>query len=241
MMRKYGVIGFPAKHSFSPQYFKEKFQREGIQEAEYYYYEISDINDLNLIIDLGIIGLNVTSPYKEKIIEFCDDLDPSAKEIKAANTIKITDNKLIGFNTDIYGFKMSILKEKEYLTSDKCLVLGTGGAARAVEIALNELGIDVTYISRKNKYLRYDQLTKEIVSKHKLIVNATPLGMGSNMNEIPDFPLEFLNSTHFVYDLIYNPEKTVFLSEAEKRGAHIKNGYDMLKYQAEKSWEIWNQ
>jgi shikimate dehydrogenase len=240
MMKKYGVIGYPAQFSFSPDYFRQKFKEEHINDCVYHYYEIQDLEDLDIIFGMGVRGLNVTSPFKEKVIDYIDTLDASASSIQAVNTIKIEFGKRIGYNTDVYGFQHSILKEKEYITSDKCLVLGSGGAAKAVRHALEELSYNVILVSRQSGAFNYSALTGEFLSGIGLIVNATPLGMHPDLNRFPDIPFEFLNSNHFVYDLIYNPEKTVFLTKAESTGAHIKNGYDMLKFQAEKSWEIWN-
>lgn len=237
-MRKFGIIGKPAQHSFSPEFFNKKFDRENI-EATYHYYEIPEVKDLQLLFNLNLQGLNVTSPFKRVVIPYLDGLDPSAEAAGAVNTIKISEKGKIGYNTDIHGFKES-LKNTPFKQGIDCLILGTGGAASAVALALRQLNCTTTFVSRTNGELTYSTLSKDQIQNCQMIVNATPLGMHPLEGHFPDIPYRYLNTIHFVYDLIYNPEKTLFLAKAEQQGAYIKNGYDMLRYQAEKSWQIWN-
>ena len=239
-MRKFGLIGYPLSHSFSPSYFKKKFDKEGIDGAEYLAYPIDDVRKMLNLIAEGVIGLNVTIPYKEQVIPFMDELDETAAVVQAVNTIKVEDGRLRGFNTDVYGFEMSLrsfIKEKKI---EKALVLGTGGAAKAVEFVLRKLNIKFTYISRKDTYLNYKEVTQKMIEQHKLIINTTPLGMQPKIHSFPQIPYIGISEKHFCYDLVYNPEKTLFLKKAAGYGAKIKNGADMLFLQAEKSWQIWN-
>ena len=239
--RKYGLIGYPLSHSFSPSYFAKKFKEEGIEEVTYEAFPIEDIKKVEGLFESGISGLNVTIPYKEQVIPFLDDLDPTAKQIGAVNTIKNENGRWIGYNTDVYGFQKSlsiILIEK---SPKSALILGTGGASKAVVFALTNMGIDYSFVSRKRAYLQYNELSKRILDHHLLIINTTPLGMSPNINICPNIPYKYISSEHFCFDLVYNPEKTLFLNKAEACGATIKNGYEMLIMQAEKSWQIWNQ
>lgn len=241
----YGLIGKSLKHSFSKDYFEKKFEEQEINNTEYLNFEFEQIDEVKVrlseIKDLN--GLNVTIPYKSSIIPFLDELDKISEEIGAVNTIKINDDgRWIGFNTDVYGFSTSL---KPFLTNQhtKALILGTGGASKAVEFALKQLNISAIKVSRtKGKAdLTYNELNEFVFNACKLIINTTPLGTWPNMEESPDIPFSFLSPEHLVYDLIYNPEKTLFLKQSESAGAAIMNGLNMLRLQAEKSWEIWNK
>lgn len=239
--KKYGLIGYPLTHSFSPQYFADKFQREGIGNISYKAYSLASVDLVCGLIDEGHLGLNVTIPYKETVIPYLDELSDAAAEIKAVNTIKNVNGRLIGYNTDVIGFESTLLDLLDGTMPSKALILGSGGAAKAVKYVLRKLGIKYTTISRSAPYLTYQELTPQLIAAHKLIVNTTPLGMSPNDNSYPNLAYEAIGDKHFLYDLIYNPEKTIFLEKGRANGAKIKNGYDMLIKQAEASWTIWNQ
>jgi shikimate dehydrogenase len=239
-MRKFGLIGYPLSHSFSPSYFKKKFEKEGIHDAEYRAYPIENAEKMYDLISAGIIGLNVTIPYKEEVIPLLDELDETAAVVQAVNTIKLENGRLKGYNTDVYGFEMSLSSFLSDHKIENAFILGTGGAAKAVEFVLRKLKIKYTYISRKDSYLNYGEITKKMIENHRLIINTTPLGMQPNIHTFPPLPYNGISDKHFCYDLVYNPEKTLFLKKAAGYGAKIKNGSDMLFKQAEKSWQIWN-
>ncbi len=241
MSHKLGLIGYPLSHSFSPTYFAEKFKELNIQDSEYLAYSIDEIDKINEIFNLGVTGLNVTIPYKEQVIAFLDELSAEAAEIGAVNTIKVENSRKVGYNTDVYGFQASLLKQLGDVKIGKALILGSGGASKAVRFVLKNMGIDYKIVSRKKNYLNYLNLNNKIIQDHKLIVNTTPLGMYPHVDNCPLIPYEGLTEQHFLYDLVYNPEKTLFLMKGESAGSNIKNGNDMLVLQAEKSWEIWNQ
>jgi len=237
---KFGLIGYPLEHSFSPDYFANKFKSLGIKKSEYLAYPIENISQVNEIFNKGLAGLNVTIPYKEKVIPYLDELSDEAYEINAVNTIKITEGRKVGYNTDVYGFEMSL---KSFLGNRKvehALILGTGGASKAIKFVLCKLNINFSIVSRNPDFLMYSQLTEDIIQKNKLIINTTPLGMYPNIEECPNLPYSALTDQHFLFDLVYNPEKTLFLKQGEMHNCNIKNGYEMLILQAEKSWEIWN-
>jgi shikimate dehydrogenase len=241
-MKTYGLIGFPLTHSFSVKYFAEKFKREGITDCVYKNFPIESIEELSTLLkNETLSGLNVTIPYKEAVIEYLDDIDETAQAIGAVNCIKFTDGKLIGYNTDVFGFRESL---KPYLnnTQPKALILGTGGSSKAVAFALGQLNIPYTFVSRRKKaeWLTYHELTGEIISEYKLIINTSPIGMYPNTEAGPELPYEYLSPDHYLYDLIYNPEETLFLRQGASHSAHIKNGLEMLYLQAEKNWEIWH-
>lgn len=238
---KLGLIGYPLGHTFSPSYFSSKFQKLGISASEYLAYPIERIELIEKIFDKGIDGLNVTIPYKEKVIPYLDELSNEAYEINAVNTIDIRDGRKIGYNTDAYGFEVSLKDLIGNTKINKALVLGSGGASKAINFVLKKLDIEYQIVSRSNRYLTYDSLTDSIIDEHKLIINTTPLGMYPNEQECPKLPYSALSEKHFLYDLVYNPEKTLFLKKGELQGCSIKNGFEMLVLQAEKSWEIWNQ
>ncbi|NLZ94929.1 MAG: shikimate dehydrogenase [Bacteroidales bacterium] len=249
-MKIYGLIGFPLAHSFSAKFFNEKFQKEGIN-AEYLNFEIEHIFDLRrvLLFNPHLKGLNVTIPHKEAVIEFLDDISPIAKKIGAVNVIKIERGyrdtygyKLKGYNTDYIGFKDSISPLINPELHRKALVLGTGGASKAVCSALEALGVEWTYVSRtpREGALTYDTLTPDILSDNKIIINTTPLGTYPNIEESPNIPYQALTSQHLLYDLVYNPTETTFLRKGRQMGAATKNGEEMLQLQALAAWDIWD-
>lgn len=238
-MKEFGLIGQNISYSFSEKFFAEKFQKENIQNSHYQIYDLKDIQEVNeLFQNPDLKGFNVTIPFKEKIIDFLDELDPVAAEIGAVNCVKIENGIKKGFNTDAVGFENSLLPILEFHHQNS-LILGDGGAAKAIKFVLNKHLIKYKSITR-NGILRFSDLNESILQTHSLIVNCTPVGTFPNVEDYPDLPYEFINSQHLLYDLIYNPEKTEFLKRGEKQGAKIKNGLEMLILQAEKSWEIWN-
>ena len=248
-MQKYGLIGYPLKHSFSIGYFNEKFEAENI-DAEYVNFEIPDIRDFMEVVEENpnLCGLNVTIPYKEQVIPYLDELDKDAAKIGAVNVIKIIRQpkgkvKLVGYNSDIIGFTRSIeplLKTHH----EKALILGTGGAAKAVYHGLENLGLKATYVSRTKKsdeVLTYRELTPEIMHEYTVLVNSTPVGMYPKVDFCPDIPYDLLTPNHLLYDLLYNPNETLFMKKGMEQGATVKNGLEMLLLQAFVSWEIWNK
>ncbi|WP_298505932.1 shikimate dehydrogenase [uncultured Maribacter sp.] len=241
---KFGLVGKNISYSFSRGYFKEKFKNLGLENYSYVNFDLETINAFKAIAENTdtINGLNVTIPYKEVIIPFLQCLDKDAEKIGAVNTIKVTKDGLKGYNTDVHGFQYTIEPHiKKHHT--KALILGTGGASKAVSFVLDSLGISHTYVSRKsgeNKYA-YNDLTKEIIEEHTVIVNTTPLGTHPNITDKPALPYHYITPKHLLFDLIYNPEKTAFLKEGESQGATICNGEKMLEIQAEKAWDIWNE
>lgn len=257
-MNIYGLIGYPLGHSFSEKYFSEKFEKENILGCEYNLYPIEKIELLPQLIQENNLlrGLNVTIPYKESVIPFLDELDNTAKGIGAVNCIKITEDKtgkggivknkkLTGYNTDVFGFKQSIkpFLEKQH---EKALILGTGGASKAVAYVLKEIGIDCYFVSRSKKsntpnMFTYVELNEYIIKAFKLIVNTSPLGTFPNVHEAPEIPYSFISSEHLICDLVYNPPRTEFLKRGEARGAVVLNGLTMLQQQAEEAWRIWQQ
>ncbi len=249
MKKTYGLIGYPLSHSFSKKYFIEKFAKENILNCEYELFSIENINLLNSLLTSNptLSGLNVTIPYKESVISFLDELDETAKAVGAVNCIKIeNDKKLIGYNTDVYGFKQSI---KPFLNTnhERALILGTGGASKAVHFVLKEIGIDCYFVTRDKKnntstnLFTYEELNEYIIHSFKLIVNTTPLGMFPNIDDAPNLPYEFITSSHLLYDLVYNPTETKFLKEGKLKNAICVNGLSMLHQQAEMAWKIWNK
>lgn len=246
-MKRYGLIGFPLSHSFSKKYFSEKFSTAGITNCSYENFEISSIDKFpELISSNDISGLSVTIPYKQEIIPFLDKLSVDAEGIGAVNTIKIDKSKgglLIGHNTDVIGFRSSLLGLIGEYRPD-ALVLGTGGAAKAVIFVLKSLGINAKLVSRKSDHtksiLSYSDLSEEMIKNNKLIINTTPLGMFPNTDSQPALPYDAIGNTHFLFDLTYNPVVTSFLRLGHEQGASIKNGQEMLELQADAAWEIWN-
>lgn len=238
----YGLIGYPLEHSFSPEYFKQKFLAENTT-ALYRLFPIKDISELKPLIKNhpALRGLNVTIPYKSQVFSYLDDVDDIAAKVGAVNCIKIQDRKLTGYNTDVHGFTESL---KPLLKSyhNKALILGNGGAAKAVKYSLRELGIDYTVVSKSNKpsVITYSDISEEIIEEYHIIINTTPLGMYPDIERYPAIPYQLLTDKHLLYDLVYNPAQTEFLKKGEKYGATTKNGQEMLQLQAEASWRIWN-
>ena len=246
MEKVFGLIGAAVSHSFSKSYFDEKFFREGLRDYHYELFPLKNIKEIEKLIKdtKGLTGLNVTIPYKEQVIKYLDEVDGFAKKIGAVNVIKIKDGKRIGFNTDSDAFFETVEK---WLPKDKklqALILGTGGSSKAVQEALKKLNIGYKLASREKKKgdLTYEDLEKDpsIIEESLLIINTTPLGMSPNTETMPPIDFEHIGPDHYVYDLIYNPARTLFLQKAEMRNAKIKNGLEMLHIQAEKSWTIWN-
>ena len=246
MEKVFGLIGGTVSHSFSKSYFDEKFFREGLRDYRYELFPLGNITEIEALLKetKGLTGLNVTIPYKEQVLKYLDEVDGFAKKIGAVNVIKIKDGKLKGFNTDSDAFHETLEK---WLPKDKtftALILGTGGSSKAVQEALKKLKIDYKLGSREAKkgVITYEDREKDpsIITNSKLIINTTPLGMSSKTEAMPPINYEHIGSEHYVYDLIYNPARTLFLQKSEMRGATIKNGLEMLHVQAEKSWTIWN-
>lgn len=249
-MRLFALIGYPLTHSFSKKYFTEKFEREGISNCRYELLELPDYKDFpNLIASHpDLVGLNVTIPHKQNIIPFLDELDrASAARIGAVNTIKILANgRLKGYNTDYYGFRLSLEQWLQSLNVSieglKALVLGNGGAAKAVFAALEDIQISYQIVSRQKtaSTISYEDLTKDVIASHHLIINTSPVGTYPKVDECPAIPYEWLNEKHLLYDLVYNPAETLFLKKGKQQNAQTHNGLPMLQLQAEKAWEIWN-
>lgn len=244
-MRLFGLIGYPLSHSFSKQYFTDKFAREGLTDCRFENFSIATIDELPQLLKKqpNLEGIAVTIPYKKAVLKFVDDSTAIPEEIKACNCIKFKDRKLLGFNTDYLGLEKSILP---FLKPhhQKALVLGNGGAKTAVEFVLNKLAIQHATVSRQihdNATYTYEDVTEEIITEHTLIINTTPLGMFPHINTYPDIPYQFIKGQHLLFDLVYNPAKTLFLQKGAEHGATIKNGMEMLEIQAEENWRIWNE
>ncbi|MFD0963021.1 shikimate dehydrogenase family protein [Pseudofulvibacter geojedonensis] len=240
----FGLIGKNISYSFSQRYFSEKFKTEKLENYQYQNFDIQSISKFNdiLIQNPNLKGLNVTIPYKETILPLLDKISSKAQRIGAVNTIRITKKgNLKGYNTDEYGFRKSLTP---LLTKDhkKALILGTGGASKAIAYSLKKLNIPYQFVSRKDgSDFIYDSLTSEIISEHQIIINCTPLGTSPNINDCPDIPYEAITNKHLLYDLIYNPSETLFLKKGREQGAITSNGLNMLELQAEKAWKIWNK
>lgn len=245
--KTFGLVGKKISYSFSKGYFTDKFLDQGLTNHEYLNFDLESIQDFSKVIQefhSTLKGVNVTIPYKQEIFKFLDDIDDTAKEVGAVNTVKYTDQgKLIGYNSDIVGFEQSIVPLlKPHHT--KALILGTGGASKAVSYVFKTLGIDSVKVSRnafEKREILYDDLTKSLLSEYTIIINCSPVGTFPNVNQKPAIPYQFITHDHLLYDLIYNPKETSFLSEGMKKGARTKNGYEMLVLQAEESWRIWNE
>lgn len=247
--RIYGLIGFPLGHSFSQTFFNQKFESEHI-DARYVNFEIPEISQLKEVLaaNQNLMGFNVTIPYKQQIFDFLDAVDPEAREIGAVNVVKVFvqpdgSRSLKGYNSDSVGFGDSIRPMLDMEVHSKALVLGTGGASKAVAYALRKLGLEVTVVSRTKSegVLTYKELTPDIIESHKVIVNATPLGMYPYVDECPDIPYEALTPKHICYDLLYNPDVTMFMRKSAEFGAQVKNGLEMLLLQAFLTWNIWKK
>lgn len=245
-MKQFGLIGFPLGHSFSKKFFTEKFENEQIT-ARYDLYELDDISKFSsLVQDVELAGLNVTIPYKEKVIPFLHELDDTAQKIGAVNVIKFVRKNgnllLKGYNSDAIGFENSL---KPYLQTHhtKALILGTGGASKAIDYVLNKLGVETTFVSRKAQagMLTYAELNEQIISENTIIVNASPVGTFPHSDECPDIPYEYLSAKHLLFDVVYNPAETLFLKKGRDLGAVGLNGEAMLVGQAIAAWEIWNK
>jgi len=243
-MRHFGLIGYPLSHSFSQKFFTDKFREERIADCVYENFPLENIDALRAVLEQNphLAGLNVTIPYKEKVMAYLHHQSDVVKKIGACNCIKFVNGELHGYNTDVTGFEHSLrpLLESHH---QKALVLGTGGAAKAIHFVLEKLGIIFLEVSRNpvsGRQISYEQLTPAILEHHSLIINTTPVGMYPNEHDCPPLPYESLTPRHYLFDLVYNPAKTLFLQKGEEQGAVIKNGADMLVIQAEESWRIWN-
>lgn len=245
-MKKFGLIGYPLSHSFSKKFFAEKFKEERIENCEYELYPIENIDLFaELLSAQDLCGINVTIPYKVQVLPFLDEMDEAAAEIGAVNCISITRTGaspfVKGYNTDAYGFEES-LKPLLEAHHRKALVFGDGGAAKAVKYVLDKLGIPFLVVARKpsEHSILYEDVDKAMLEEYSILINTTPLGMSPNADTCPDIPYQFLNAGHIGYDLVYNPEETLFLKQIKDRGGKVKNGLEMLHLQAIRSWEIWN-
>lgn len=244
-MKIYGLIGKTLSHSFSQKYFSEKFRKENIHDCQYQNFELKDLQkEIPKLKELpGLCGLNVTIPYKLEIISFLDELTSECKEMNACNCIKIKDGKWTGYNTDIIGFERSFIPHLK-IDHKKALVLGTGGASRAVVFVLQKLGFEFLKVTRHKVDLPgaigYEDISREILQEYTVVINTTPVGMFPNVDAYPNLPYQYISDKNYFFDLIYNPSKTLFLAKAEEQGAVIENGEKMLAIQAEESWNIWN-
>lgn len=244
-MNLLGIIGFPLTHSFSKQYFTEKFQRESIDGYTFDAFELKSITELTTLLSQtpSLKGFAITKPYKQQILSYLDFATPDVQEIGACNCVHIVDGKLYGYNTDVLGFEES-LKTLLQPHHNKALILGTGGAAQAVAYVLRKLEIDFLFVSRNNinkiSCVNYTNLNQQIIEENTLIINASPVGTFPNIDEAPAIPYQFISDKHYCFDLVYNPSQTKFLALSEKQKAISKNGFDMLAIQAEANWKIWN-
>ncbi|MBB4077679.1 shikimate dehydrogenase [Lewinella aquimaris] len=251
-MTTYALLGYPLSHSFSRGYFTKKFAELGLSDThQYVNFELEDVNQLKEKLEEyeDVRGCNVTIPHKRSVVELMDDIDPAAERIGAVNTILIREGRMIGYNTDYWGFRNDLLEQMKLqghdtdLSGQSALILGTGGASLAVREALKSLGVSGQYVSRSPgvNQLTYSELDRNTMESHRIIVNTTPLGMSPRVETAPDIPFEFISDRHFCYDLVYNPAETKFLRLARGGGAGAANGLGMLHKQAEASWEIWTR
>lgn len=242
-MTKYGIIGYPLGHSFSRGFFTEKFARESI-DAQYLNFEIPDVAMLSDVLrdNPELRGLNVTLPHKQAVIPLLDEMSEEAMEIGAVNVIRVRNGKLKGFNSDIIGFTNSIMPLLQP-HHKKALVLGTGGASKAIRVGLNRLGIEWTYVSRspRDGMVTYEDITAETLQEYTVIINCSPVGMFPKVDAAPAIPYELLSPQHLLFDCVYNPEETLFMKKGRKQGATVKNGLEMLHLQAVASWDFWNE
>ena len=242
----FGLLGKNIEYSFSRGYFTKKFDKLGLENHKYVNFDLENISEFPALVKAqgkNLIGMNVTIPFKQEVIQYLDKLDKTAKKIGAVNTIKFTKRgNLKGYNSDIVGFEKSL----HPLLNDghkRALILGTGGASKAIAYALKKNGIKFKFVSRnprKKKEISYHDLTEKVFNKYQIIINSTPVGTSPNIDKYPDIPYQFLTKNHLLYDLIYNPKVTAFLAKGRDKGADIKNGFEMLQLQAEESWNIWN-
>ena len=244
-MKRFGLIGKKLGHSFSAKYFAEKFEREGLLECDYSLYELPEIECVKeFMLTPDLVGFNVTIPYKQQIIPYLDALDAQAREVGAVNCVKIErDGRRVGYNTDVDGIRLSLDKLLGEEKVSAALILGTGGASQAVQYVLRERGINYKVVSReKGKAdLTYDDLTQDVIATHRLIINASPVGMYPACDNCPDIPYAMLSGSHFLFDLVYNPLTTRFMELGAEQGAATLSGIDMLYAQAESAWRIWNR
>lgn len=249
-MKTYGLIGYRLGYSFSAGYFTEKFKKLGVEDSEYVNFELDTIQEFPDIFEQGkeIVGLNCTIPYKQDLMQFLDEIDNEAKAVGAVNTVKIINSggtrKLIGYNTDVVGFR-NALKPMLSDKHKKALILGTGGASKAIKFVLNQLGVDYVSASIEDKLnekeIRYADINSELIKEHLIVINATPLGTYPKVDVCPDISYDSISSDHVLFDLVYNPEETLFMKKGSEKGAQTQNGLGMLHGQAEASWEIWNR
>ena len=244
-MKTYGLIGRSLGHSFSEKYFSEKFQRENVQDCQYLNFEIENLQKEIPALKKNpeLKGLNITIPYKTEIISFLDEMSDECRQINACNCIKIKEGKWFGFNTDVTGFEKSFIPHLKPFHK-KALILGTGGASKAVAFVFKKLRIEFLEVTRNKENapsaIDYNDISKEILDEYTVVINTTPVGMFPNVDDYPNLPYQYITDQHYFFDLTYNPAKTVFLAKAEERGAVIENGEKMLAIQAEESWNIWN-
>jgi len=247
-MKKLGLIGYPVGHSYSKKYFTEKFERENLPEIAYELYPIEKIEYLKSFLktEPDLIGFNVTVPYKVAVMNYLDEIDDEALTIGSVNTVRIIEThqgkKLKGYNTDVYGLEKSLVPLIKP-GINKALILGTGGSARAVKFVLRNHEIPYTSVSRQRhgNRIQYEDVAEAIIREHNIIINSTPVGMHPNVEDFPDIPYHHITNRHLLFDLVYNPDETVFLKKGREKGAVTKNGLDMLHLQSEKCWEIWNE
>ncbi len=245
-MRVFGLIGYPLSHSFSKKYFDEKFEKEGLTDCRFENFPIKSIDDLKHVIlpnNPDLQGIAVTIPFKQLVLRHLSTTEAIPDKIKACNCIRIVNGKLVGYNTDYIGFEKSIgpILQNHH---KKALILGNGGVTASAEYVLERIGIKTTIVSRKihdGSVMTYNDIDANVIADHTLIINTTPLGMYPDIDTAPDIPYECITQKHLFFDMVYNPEKTVFLKRGEQKGASIKNGYEMLVLQAEENWRIWNQ
>ena len=246
-MKQLGLIGRTLGHSFSAKYFAEKFEREGLsEEFSYKLFELPDIGDVEGLVteNSNLIGFNVTIPYKEQIIPYLDDLSDEAREIGAVNCVKIlSDGHRVGYNTDVDGIRLTLDRLLDSEKIESALVLGSGGASKAVKFVLGERGIECVVVSRNSTSgdITYEELSQEVIATNRLIINASPVGTFPNVDAAPALPYHLLTSEHRLFDLVYNPELTLFMKRGAERGARVVSGIDMLYAQAESAWRIWNE
>ena len=247
-MKKLGLIGYPVGHSYSKKFFGEKFEKEHITDWEYELYPIEKIERLKSFLkeQPNMVGFNVTVPYKVAVMNYLDEIDPEALTIGSVNTVKVIDEgrgkKLKGYNTDVYGFEKSLKPLLRY-GSNRALILGTGGSARAVKFVLRNLEIPYTSVSRKrhDNRIQYEDITQSTIWEHNIIINTTPVGMFPDVDAFPSIPYQYIGPKHLLFDLVYNPEETIFLKRGHEQGAKTKNGLEMLLLQSDKCWEIWRE